>query len=342
MVGCMKSDMKKAQISRAHHDEWMAIALDRYHEEKARILAPKERRKGVRQICEMVEQHVICYAIEVASRGFLLTHARLKDCVDSICRARMGDEFPAASVGINWTQRFCEKYSDHLQTYWSAALENKRGRAVNPFTNKAYFDLLEEVLAGERDYEFDQALGDSSGPPEGFLAVPIKPENIYGSDESGFFPAGNVCQHVIGPKGKQTQHQQSDGGRENTTVMVTICADDNNIAVEFLKDFNEQTKEKAGGDTRELSVDSHISHYGFEFLRLAQLFRIQVVSYPSHGIHVYQGLYVVIFSAANIKAAFRVTDLWPFNRDTITPAMMAPSLETALRGHLPLTPSTPV
>ncbi|KAF8185617.1 hypothetical protein K438DRAFT_1524789, partial [Mycena galopus ATCC 62051] len=168
---------------------------------------------------------VICYAIEVVSRGFPLTHARLKDCVDSICRARMGDEFPAAGVGINWTQRFCEKYSDRLRTYWSAVLDNKRGRAVNPITNKAYFDLLEEVLAGERDYEFDQALGDSSGPPEGFLAVPIKPENIYSSDESGFFPAGNVRQRVIGPKGKQTQHQQSDGGRKNTTVMVTICAD---------------------------------------------------------------------------------------------------------------------
>ncbi|KAF8210233.1 hypothetical protein K438DRAFT_1570952 [Mycena galopus ATCC 62051] len=56
MVGRAKSDTKKAQISRAHHDEWMAIALDCYHEEKAHILAPKERRKGVRQICEMVEQ----------------------------------------------------------------------------------------------------------------------------------------------------------------------------------------------------------------------------------------------------------------------------------------------
>lgn len=105
------------------------------------------------------------------------------------------------------------------------------------------------------------------------------------------------------------------------------------------------------------------------------------MSYPAHGTHVYQGLDVVIFSAlkrymtvektefertkrqkmdktnflqiyarahvqafteANIKAAFRVTGLWPFNRAAITPAMMAPSLETAARGHLPVAPSTPV
>ncbi|KAF8147535.1 hypothetical protein K438DRAFT_1626108 [Mycena galopus ATCC 62051] len=127
MVGRAKSYTKKAQISRSHQDEWMDIALGRYHEERARILAPKERRKGVRQICRMVEQEytdatgqsmclssstlnrlvngnttrtasnaakgwlldeevetVICYAIEVASRGFPLSHGRLKNCVDDI------------------------------------------------------------------------------------------------------------------------------------------------------------------------------------------------------------------------------------------------------------------
>jgi hypothetical protein len=43
-----------------------------------------------------------------------------------------------------------------------------------------------------------------------------------------------------------------------------------------------------------------------------------------------------------IKAAFRKTGLWPFNRDVVTPAMMAPSLEMSVRGHLPIAPSTPV
>ncbi|KAJ7196557.1 hypothetical protein GGX14DRAFT_335731, partial [Mycena pura] len=103
--------------------------------------------------------------------------------------ARLGDKFPEDGVGVNWTQRFCEKHSAQLQTFWSSSLDNKRGRAVNPFTNAAYFDLLEEVLAGKRDYEFDQT-----------FAV--------------FFPAGGVRQRVIGRRGKQIQHQQSDGGRE--------------------------------------------------------------------------------------------------------------------------------
>ncbi|KAJ7196556.1 hypothetical protein GGX14DRAFT_337935, partial [Mycena pura] len=122
-----KSNTKKDQIAREEHDEWMARAVAQYHAEKARILAPKERRKGLRQICKEVEKDfydatkrsielsfatlgrlvnggqtqsvsnaakgwlleeeekiVVGYALELASRGFPLTHERLKDCVDDI------------------------------------------------------------------------------------------------------------------------------------------------------------------------------------------------------------------------------------------------------------------
>ncbi|KAJ7020879.1 hypothetical protein C8F04DRAFT_883046, partial [Mycena alexandri] len=142
---------------REEDTEWTDRAVALYHAEQARILAPKERRKGLRRICEGVEAEsnymvklahatigrlvkggrtlaesnaakgwlleeevevVIGYALDIAARGFPLSHHRLKECVDDICRARLGDEFPGDGVGINWTQRFCKKYSDRLQTCW--------------------------------------------------------------------------------------------------------------------------------------------------------------------------------------------------------------------------------
>jgi hypothetical protein len=105
--------------------------------------------------------------------------------------------------------------------YWSHPLDNKRGRAVNPTTNAAWFDLLEDVLAGRYDHEFGGATGE--GDDTGY--EPIRPENIYGTDESGFMASSATRERVIGGVGKRTQHQQADGGRENTTVIVTICAD---------------------------------------------------------------------------------------------------------------------
>ncbi|KAJ7894877.1 hypothetical protein B0H14DRAFT_2223205, partial [Mycena olivaceomarginata] len=45
---------------------------------------------------------VIKYSKEVANRGFPLNHKRLKEAVDEICTARLGDQFPACGVGKNW------------------------------------------------------------------------------------------------------------------------------------------------------------------------------------------------------------------------------------------------
>jgi 5-formyltetrahydrofolate cyclo-ligase len=57
---------------------------------------------------------------------------------------------------------------------------------------------------------------------------------------------------------------------------------------------------------------------------------------------IYGAAHVRALMAETIKAAFRKTGLWPFNREVVTEAMMAPSLETSVRGHLPVAPSTPV
>lgn len=150
---------------------------------------------------------------------------------------------------------------------------------------------------------------------------------------------------------------------------------DGEIGVAWIQHFDKQTKDKANGRYRLLVVDGHNSHYTRGFLEYARTHRIRVLCYPSHSTHVYQGLDVVIFAVLkrywseerdkferetktkvsksnflkvyaaahvraftedNIKAAFRKTGLVPFDPDVITPAMMAPSLETSSRGVMPL------
>ncbi|KAF8983105.1 hypothetical protein BDQ17DRAFT_1201909, partial [Cyathus striatus] len=66
-------------------------------------------------------------------------------------------------VGKNWTTHFIEKHSDQLKTTWSTPLESKRADAVNPTTNKLWWDLLKLTL---QDYN-------------------IKSKNIYAVDEVG-------------------------------------------------------------------------------------------------------------------------------------------------------------
>ena len=71
---------------------------------------------------------------------------------------------------------------------------------------------------------------------------------------------------------------------------------DGEIGAEWMKIFEEQTREKADGEHQLLLLDGHNSHFTVEFLQLARLRNIVVLCYPAHGTHIYQGLDVVIFA----------------------------------------------
>ena len=147
---------------------------------------------------------MIEFIAEMADRGFPLSHARLKEHVDSICRARREDTFPVAGVGQNWTYRFAQRNSEKIKIARSRPLEDKHGHAANPHTNDAWWKLLGETI---KNYN-------------------IRPENIYGSDEVGIqAQGGGEREFVFGACRKAAPYQQRAGTRDNITVIVTICAD---------------------------------------------------------------------------------------------------------------------
>jgi hypothetical protein len=152
-------------------------------------------------------EEVVAYIIEVASWGYGLSHRRVKEHVDQICRARLGKKFPAMGVGKQWTHRFVERHSDRLHVYTSSPIDTARGQAVNEHTNTQWYDIVEET----------QLRGDGGEP--------IDPECTWAMDESGFQAnGGEGWERVIGAKGKKIQCQQQAGTRENITVLVTIGA----------------------------------------------------------------------------------------------------------------------
>lgn len=102
--------------------------------------------------------------------------------------------------------------------------------------------------------------------------------------------------------------------------------------------------------------------------------------YPAHSTHIYQGLDVTVFgpqgywsqvldrfyhkttqhinktkfisvylevhqqalTSQTIYTAFKITGVWPFNPDIISPNKMAPSLETLMTGYLPISQSSSI
>jgi hypothetical protein len=124
----------------------------------------------------------------------------MRECIDLIIRMDWPD---FEGVGVNYVDRFIERHHDELRVYHASPLDSIRGQAVNPVTLEQFFSLLK---AEYLKHQFAQ-------------------HNIYGGDESALMSGVTTSERVIGAVGKKTQWQQRPANRENTTLIVTICAD---------------------------------------------------------------------------------------------------------------------
>lgn len=158
---------------------------------------------GKRALHAPEERVLIDLIIQSADRGFPMTHKQIKKTAEAVISKRQTSTQPHKGLRKNWVFRFLENHADELNTYWSKPLATERAQALNPEAVKAWFDLVEEHIVEKG----------------------IKRHNIYGMDESGFPPANQGKQRVVGRKGTKTLHKSGSGNRENVTGIVTICAD---------------------------------------------------------------------------------------------------------------------
>ncbi|KAJ3512249.1 hypothetical protein NMY22_g15390 [Coprinellus aureogranulatus] len=322
------------------------------------------------------ENELVDFLVACSDRSFPLSHRRLEEHATEIAKAHWGEDF--AGLGHNWTDRFMIRHQDRVRAVWSHTLDTNRAQGANPINKADYFKKLNEVQQGQG--------GDDV----------IRTGDTYAVDESGLQTGQGQKERVFGRVDARIQQQQRSGNKENITVIVSVCADGSSlppavvfkgqtflttwkqdnplrasighsnkgwttgeIGVDWIKHFDQQTKEKAGGRRRLLLVDGHSSHYTAGLLRYAQENRIEILCYPSHSTHLFQGLDVVIFSplklaysrvrddyerehGPNIISAFRTTGVVPFNPDVITEQMLAPSLESSVNSGLLVAPDGPI
>ncbi len=227
MVGRALSERVKRQQCRRVANATMQKAVDEYHCEQAK---PDGMRKlGYRPIADkygissttlhsLVNGRPSMSAFNASKRK--LTYAEERVLVDFILESSDqaiplslsniavhangilgGRKEPVEPVGESWVPRFLDRYRDELQTHWSRPLATERARSLNKDAVKHWFELIKKKIIDKG----------------------IKEYNIYGMDESGFPPANQGVQRVVGRRGTKVQHKAGSANRE--TVLVTICAD---------------------------------------------------------------------------------------------------------------------
>ena len=154
---------------------------------------------AAKQTLTVAEEAVLeTFLAERARRGFPLTNRAATEKAQSILLAR-GVTKP---LGVLWIHRYLKRHP-RLQKYRTTPLERTRANGLNPTAVREYFEVVEEIFAAHN--------------PEPF--------QIYGMDEVGINLGLGGRLSVIGEVGKRVQHDQTEGERENVTVIETICGD---------------------------------------------------------------------------------------------------------------------
>jgi hypothetical protein len=166
---------------------------------------------GKQKIKPYEERVLVDFIKESADRGFPFNHRTIEAYANALLEAHrirsagMPEFNPKdfEPVGKQWVFNFLRRFHDKLASHWSKPLDMQRARSLNPEAVKGWYQLVEKFI----------------------VELGITPDLIFGMDESGFPPANQGMERVVGSRGTRTQHKQGGADRENVTAIVTICAD---------------------------------------------------------------------------------------------------------------------
>ena len=160
-----------------------------------------EAHQSLQKLTVAEELTLVSFLNESAEHGFPQSHEQIENFANTILQSRLGTD-TTQTVGGSWSGRFLDRHRDVLQTHWSKPLDTQRASCMNPEAKKGWFELVKKFVVN---------LG-------------IKPENLYGMDETGCPASDQGTRKVVGGRGTKTQHKQGGADRENVTAIITICA----------------------------------------------------------------------------------------------------------------------
>ena len=251
MVNKARSNKFKKQNLRKEVDDLKAYAAGLYVAEQQRLLAPGEKKKSSRQICQ-----------EASDAHFIATGRRIPLAHNTLARHGKGgitltqsnkqkswltaeEEENIVKFTIEMAQRGFPLSPRRLKEHCEAILQHRLGagfpeRGLGKDWGNRFITRHHERLSMCWSSALDGSRGRAVNPitKEEYFRIlkearekyDIPDELVYGADETGIQSGIGVTERVIGPAGAKLQHQQRSGTRENITVLPTICADGTSVA----------------------------------------------------------------------------------------------------------------
>lgn len=263
-------------------------------------------------LAEEVEEMLASCFTEMIRLGQGPSLAEMRSLVaEYIKENNVPNQFKENYPGTEWAHRFMKRHKLRLKKGTSMQMDRKE-RTSDPFIIYSFYDVIEKEVQN--------------------LQLQDKPGHIYNLDETSF-PLHSTKTHTLGVIGQQTVRVTASSGRQNITVLATICADGSalppcivfkgkrlmqqwigdsgttpnqtiycvsdsgwmtaKVFYEFFVKFVELTKDKR---PILLILDGHVSHTTLETVKLARAEQISIVLLPPHCTDVLQPLDKVCFA----------------------------------------------
>jgi hypothetical protein len=267
-----------------------------------------------RNLTNAEEQVVVTYILELVARGESPRLAAVTNMANYL-----REERGLAPVGPQWASTFVSR-QEELKVVFNRKYDYRRALCEDPRVIQDWFDLVADMkvkygILDDDTYNFDETgfmMGQiSSGKVVTDAGKPgrakqVQPGNrewvtvIQGINATGW----PIPPYIIF---KARQHQSNWYKDDNLPQDWTIAISENGwttnqLGFDWLKHFDEHTKERTTGAHRLLIIDGHESHNSTEFQQYCKDHKIVLLCMPANSSHLLQPLDVGCF--APLKKAY--------------------------------------
>jgi hypothetical protein len=144
--------------------------INRYNNMRSTVEAHEDQQK----LAAAEEAVLVDFLMQSTDRGFPQSCRNIVQYANLIHNNRLGKD--CTQIGDTWVGQFLERHRDTLQMHWSKPLDTQRAQSMNPEAKKKWFELLEEFV----------------------VKAGIRPEDLYGMDETGCPPSDQGTERVCG------------------------------------------------------------------------------------------------------------------------------------------------
>jgi hypothetical protein len=320
------------------------------HRKLSRRLCGMPPRRAIqansRKLTDLEESVLTERILDLASKGFPPRLCVVEDMANRLVATRQGER-----VGPRWAGNFVRRRPE-LQTRFQRKYDYQRAKCEDPEVIRGWFEFVRNTIAKYRVCDKDIYNFDETGFMMGVISTGMVVISSDGRAKAKTIQPGNrewvtvvqavsfvgyaVPRYVIvaGKNHLDSWYDETEllpywrtGVSQNSWIT-------NELAMDWIRHFEEFTSSRKLGVYRLLVLDGHESHHSNEFEEYCKEHNIITLCMPPHSSHILQPLDVGCFGPLKKSYGQQIEHLMRQQCTHITKEDFIPAFRTAFQGSL--------